>query len=205
MNFKSYKEALGKNAAALAKKIKKEGVAVSPHWVDLREVSNIIDSFAQGVEPILEGKYTGHSTFSALLTTKAVGIMLNHSENRMRKEDINKAIEMAKEFGLKTIVCVESAEEGIDISKMEPDALALESKELIGTGISITKKKPDELIKLIKNVEIPVYAGAGISSKEDVEKAINLGCYGVFVSSSIVKSPQPDKKVDEFLSAMRKI
>jgi len=42
-----------------------------------------------------------------------------------------------------------------------------------------------------------------VRSADDVSVALDLGAEGVFVSSAIVKSDNPEKKIREFLEVMQ--
>jgi len=79
---------------------------------------------------------------------------------------------------------------------MLPDMIAVEPPELIGTGISISKARPElitESLKQIRKVNrsVKVLCGAGVTTAEDVSKALELGSEGVLVASGVVKSKDP--------------
>ncbi|MCD6235493.1 MAG: triose-phosphate isomerase, partial [Thaumarchaeota archaeon] len=83
-----------------------------------------------------------------------------------------------------------------------PDMIAIEPPELIGTGIPVSKAKPEvvsgavEAVKRI-NTEVHVLCGAGISTGEDVARAIELGAEGVLLASAYVKAKDPKKVLSE--------
>jgi len=79
---------------------------------------------------------------------------------------------------------------------MIPDMIAIEPPELIGTGISVSKARPELITESVNeirrlNSRVKVLCGAGVTSAEDVSKALELGSEGVLVASGIVKSKDP--------------
>ena len=87
VNFKTYLEATGKRAVELAKKAEKVShetdiyVGVAPQLTDLLAVAQTvkIPVFAQHVDPIKPGSYTGHVLTEAVKQTGATGTLINHS------------------------------------------------------------------------------------------------------------------------------
>ena len=210
INFKTYAQATGRRALELAKVAEKVAkdlnveiiVAVQP--VDIRLVAENVEIpvYAQHVDPIKPGAHTGHILPEAVKEAGAKGTLLNHSENRLRLDIINEAIQRAKEVGLDTIVCADKPETSAAIAVLKPTAIAIEPPELIGTGISVSKAKPEVItntVNIIRKIDesIPILTGAGITFKDDVEKALNLGTQGVLVASAIVKAKSWEEKIKE--------
>ena len=85
------------------------------------------------------------------------------------------------------------------------DFVAFEDPELIGTGISVSKAKPELVRRNIEAIRagmaIPL-VGAGISTAEDVIASIALGAQGVLVASAVVKAKDVEAKVREFIEAL---
>jgi len=210
INFKTYAQATGRRALELAKVAEKVAkdlnveiiVAVQP--VDIRLVAENVEIpvYAQHIDPIKPGAHTGHILPEAVKEAGAKGTLLNHSENRLRLDIINEAIQRAKEVGLDTIVCADKPETSAAIAVLKPTAIAIEPPELIGTGISVSKAKPEVItntVNIIRKIDenIPILTGAGITFKDDVEKALNLGTQGVLVASAIVKAKSWEDKIKE--------
>ncbi len=210
INFKTYAQATGRRALELAKVAEKVAkdlnveiiVAVQP--VDIRLVAENVEIpvYAQHVDPIKPGAHTGHILPEAVKEAGAKGTLLNHSENRLRLDIINEAIQRAKEVGLDTIVCADKPETSAAVAVLKPTAIAIEPPELIGTGISVSKAKPEVItntVNIIRKIDesIPILTGAGITFKDDVEKALNLGTQGVLVASAIVKAKSWEEKIKE--------
>ena len=81
--------------------------------------------------------------------------------------------------------------------------------ELIGTGIPVSKSKPEvvnETVRLVRHVnpDVVTLCGAGITKGEDVSAALKLGTMGVLVASGIVKAKDPRKVIMEFAAAVNR-
>lgn len=208
-NFKTYPESTGENALKLAKlheSVSKETgkkiiIAVQP--ADILRVSHLgIPVFAQHIDAIEQGRHTGYITPESVKAAGADGVMLNHSEHPMKAWDVENAIKLCKKAGLKTLVFVSNLSEATDLKGYEPDYLAYEVPELVGTGRPISKEKPDELKEFVKKMEgstITLLCGAGISTGEDARIAKELGTRGVVVASAIVKSDNPKAVIEELV------
>jgi len=210
INFKTYAQATGRRALELAKvaeKVAKElnvEIAVAVQPVDIRLVAeNVgIPVYAQHVDPVKPGAHTGHILPEAVKEAGAKGTLLNHSEHRLRLDIINEAIQRAKEVGLETIVCADKPETSAAVAVLKPTAIAIEPPELIGTGISVSKAKPEVItntVNIIRKIDenIPILTGAGITFRDDVEKALDLGTQGILVASAIVKARNWEEKIRE--------
>jgi len=91
---------------------------------------------------------------------------------------------------------------------LKPDIIAIEPPELIGTGIPVSKAKPEvitDTIRLVReiNEKVVIVCGAGISRGEDVKAALKLGTQGVLVASGIVKVKDPYMVLRGFAEATR--
>jgi triosephosphate isomerase len=91
---------------------------------------------------------------------------------------------------------------------MKPDITSVEPPELIGSGISVSKAKPEivtDTVKLVKSVDpkMTILCGAGISTADDVAIALKLGTRGVLVASGIVKAKDPYSVLLSFANAIK--
>lgn len=217
VNFKTYSEATGRRALKLAKDAEKASlesgacIAVAPQFVDIPSIVEAVEIpvFAQHIDPVKPGSHTGHILPEAVKEAGAVGTLINHSERRLRLADIDAAIKRARDVGLTSLVCTNNADVSASAAALRPDMIAVEPPELIGTGIPVSKAKPEvvtgtvELVKRI-NPEVVILCGAGITNRDDVSAAITLGTEGVLVASGIVKAKDPYKVMLEFAEALTK-
>jgi len=215
INLKTYKESTGENAVRLASKAEKISretavcVAVSPQTVDLRAVIDNADIpvFAQHIDPVRHGKFTGHIMPEAIAEAGAAGTLISHSERRLTLDAIEATVRRARETGLLQVVCVDIIERGRSVAPFGPDVIAIEPPELIGSGIPVSKARPKVVSGAVEavqsiNPDVKVLCGAGITSGEDVAAAMKLGAEGVLVASGVVKTADPYGKLLELAEAM---
>jgi len=199
-NFKTYQSATAENAIKLAKihqDVAKEtgaDIRVAVQAVDLHGVGQAVNIpvMAQHIDPVGFGSNTGHILPEAVKSVGAEGTILNHSENRLERETLKRAIERAKEVGLITVVCAETPEEGASFLEFDPDYIAVEPPELIGGDISVSTAQPEIIenaAKLLGSEKLLV--GAGVKNGEDVRTCIKLGAKGVLLASGVTKAEDP--------------
>ncbi len=203
VNFKTYKQATGQRAVDLAKiceEVSKKTnikIIVAVQNVDLYHVSRdvSIPVFAEHMDPVDYGAYTGKDLPEALVENGAVGILINHSEDHLELSNIEADIKRAKGVGLMSVVCAASAKASEAVASFDPDYVAVEPPELIGGDVSVSKAKPElisDTVKLVKKVgNIPVLCGAGIKDRTDVKIALELGCEGILIASGVTKAKDP--------------
>lgn len=212
-NFKAYEQSVGMNAVQLAKiheKIAHESgvsLAIAVSSVDVYRVAKevSIPVFAQHVDPIDYGSFTGHILPQAVKKAGAVGTLLNHSERRIDSETLKNTISCAQKASLIRVVCAESPEEIEMFSAFDPDFLAFEPPELIGsTEKSVSSESPRSISESVALARgIPVLVGAGINSPKDIEVALKLGARGFLVATAVAKSLDPEKRLKEFVAALK--
>jgi len=215
INFKCFVS--GDKALKLAKicekvsKNYKVNIAVAPQFTDIATIAKSvkIPVFAQHLDAVEKGAFTGHVSAKALKEASAKGVIINHSEKKLPIKEIEKCVAIAKKYKLITVCCTDSLEEGEKIAELKPDFIAYEDPILIGTGKAISMVKPESVKKFVEIVtglepKVKVLCGAGISRGKDVAKALELGTVGVLVASSVVKARNPKKNLIEFSKFIRK-
>lgn len=209
VNFKTYEQATGEKAVALAKicdEVAKEygvNMVVAVQASDIRSVSEAVDIpvFAQHIDPVNYGSATGWILPEAVVEAGAVGTLLNHSERKLDIEDIDFRIIRAKEVGLATIVCSGGKTNEATIAEtkaicgLAPDYVAAEPPELIGGDVSVTTR-PELVTGVVEaaasvNPDVGVLTGAGVKTGQDVKDALKLGTLGVLLASGVTKAADP--------------
>jgi triosephosphate isomerase len=217
VNFKTYLEATGRKAIGLAKMAEKVSletevcIGIAPQFADITPIvkATSIPVFAQHIDPVTPGSFTGHVLPESVKEAGAVGTLVNHSERRLKLADIDAVIRRACEVGLTPVVCTNNAAVSAAAAALKPEMIAVEPPELIGTGIPVSKAKPEvvtgtvELVRRV-NPHVVILCGAGITKGEDVAAALQLGTEGVLVASGIVKAKDPYKALLEFAEAITK-
>ena len=218
VNFKTYLEATGKRAVELSKQIEKVAeskgakVGVAPQFCDLERVAASVDIpvYAQHIDAVTPGASTGHVLADAVKAAGADGTLINHSERPLRMADIDAAVQIAKQVGLRTVVCAGTARLAAAVSLSEPDMVAIEPPELIGTGRAVSKENPEIVTDSVKRVhrvnqEVAILCGAGISTGDDVYAALKLGTDGILVASGVVKAKDPGEVLAAFCDAVLRV
>ena len=217
INFKTYQEATGKKAvklAMIAEKVSLETdtcIGVAPQFADIATIAQQVSVpvFAQHIDPIKPGGFTGHVLADSIKETGAVGTLINHSERRLKLADIDATTKLARESNLVSVICTNNAAVSMAAAALRPDMIAIEPPELIGTGIPVSRAKPEvvtstvELVKRV-NEDVVILCGAGITKSDDVAAALRLGTEGVLVASGIVRAKNPHKALQEFAQAVTK-
>jgi len=212
INFKAYAEASGRRGlqlAQVAQKVSRETgitIAVAPQLTDLAFIASQVEIpvFSQHVDDVSPGSYTGHVTLEAVKDAGAVGTMVNHSEKRVRADQVDVIVKRARQLDLVTVVCTNTPEVTAAMAALAPDMVAIEPPELIGTGIPVSKARPEvvtasvDLVKRI-NPNVKVLCGAGITTGDDVAAALRLGAVGVLLASGVVKAKDWEKAIKDLV------
>ena len=213
VNFKTYKEASGKNGIDLALKLCEASkdlnidLIISPQTIDLKEMVEKVDCsiWAQHVDAKEQGRTTGFLSAQAVKEAGVEGVLLNHSEHKLSVGEIGEALSRSKEAGLKTLIFADSLKEASVVSQFNPDYIGYEPPELIASpDTSVARAKPE----VIKNVidELPnskILVGAGVKDSVDVETSMKLGAVGIALSSAIVLAEDPVKILEDLAEGFK--
>ena len=213
INFKNYEEVSADGAIRLgetrkvAEEIQVEIILAPPHPVlalIAREIE--IPVICQHIDDEKMGPSTGFMVPEIAKSYGAKGSLINHSERRIGMNSIARLVERLRRIGMVSIVCAQEPQEVVEISTFEPDFIAIEPPELIGSGRAVSKENPTVITKSIEGAgsRSRIICGAGISDKEDVSKAIELGSQGILVASGVIKATSWEKKITELASGMKR-
>jgi len=211
VNFKAYKQGTGANAVRLAKicdHVAMEmdaNIAVAVQALDLARVASSvrIPVFAQHADGFELGAHTGAVLPEALQYAGAQGTLVNHSEWKIPLPNIAAAVKQCRKFDMDIIACADTPENARNVAAAKPSFIAIEPPELIGGTISVSAARPEIITETTQSVRIPVLCGAGIHTREDVAKAIELGTVGVLVASGVVLSNNPEAVLKELVMGLR--
>jgi triosephosphate isomerase len=216
INLKNYLETAGDNTIKIVKDAEKVSekvdieIIISPPQPSLALITKQtnLKIISQHVDLKKTGSTTGFYIPEIVEKIGAKGSLINHSEHEIKIDEIKQLIEKLKVLKLISIVCVKTIEELIEILEFEPDYIAIEPPELIGTQKSISSEKPylirkcSEILKN-DNQKSKLICGAGINRKEDIKIALENGASGMLVSSSITKANDWYSKIFELASAFK--
>lgn len=206
VNYKAYEQAftdvgltIAREASRIAGRLGVRIILAVPSLIASKIVEIHDDIYTQHVDPVGFGAYTGFTPPESLKYVGVKGSIINHSEHKLVYRDVAKVVEVLKKAGLESLVCADTPGEAEGLAHLKPTMIAVEPPELIGTGIPVSRAKPEVITNAIEAVrrvaDIPVLAGAGITDAKDVEKAVELGAKGVLVASAVMKSRDPSKKL----------
>ena len=214
INFKNYEEIAGAKALKLAKiaeKVSKKyriKIAVAPPQQSLTEIARYhIPVLAQHLDTSSIGSTTGFMVPEIVKKSLVKGALINHSEHRIPAKQIMELVSRLKKLGMISVVCVKDVNEAKKYAKLNPDYIAIEPPELIGTGKAVSKERPEVITRSVSAVKqarnsTKLLCGAGIVSGEDVTKAMQLGARGILVASGIVKAKNWTRTIEEFARAI---
>lgn len=213
LNFKTYLESTGKNALKLAQSchsVAQEtgvNIMVAPQYADIYRITEELDVpvFAQHIDPVDVGGHTGSVLPESVKEAGAIGTLINHSEQRMQLFNVDAAVKKAFSLQMKSVVCTNNIETSAAASTLNPDFVAIEPPELIGSGIPVSKAEPEIVEKTVQlihdiNKDVRVLCGAGISTGEDMKAAIELGSEGVLLASGIILADDPREALMDLVS-----
>ena len=214
LNLKNYQEIFAKNALKIALEAQKISqkysidIIICPPNPLLYYLSNELDIpvFAQHVDYAKIGSSTGAIVPELLNSIGITGSLINHSEKRIPLNQIESIVKKFKELDLSSLVCAQTVEEVKLISQLDPDLIAIEPPELIGSGRSVSKVNPNIITDSVNaansvNSNVDILCGAGIMNFDDVKIALNLGSKGILIASGVVQSDNWDQKIKELVSA----
>lgn len=212
INYKAYENSYGEKGMEISKKIEKVSkeygvpiiVSVPATMIHRLSKETELTVYAQHVDGLDHGAKTGSILPEMVKDAGGKGSLLNHSEKRVRLDEIHDAIIRMRRLGLESVVCVDRYELVHSMGILNPDAILIEPPELIGSGVAVSKAKPEVITRAVDEIRkvkgVYLIAGAGITSGEDVYKAIELGADGIGVASAVMKAKDPEKVVSDFVS-----
>jgi len=217
LNLKTYEQSTGQKAldfARVAERVHEKtgiSIALAAQALDIQALvdASEIPVFSQHIDPVFPGRNTGYVLPEAVAESGCYGTLLNHSEHQLPMDVLEKSIQRAKEVDLFTCVCADTIENAKRIALFNPDVIAIEPSELIGSGISVSKAQPEIVSGSVKGVQsvnsnVTVLCGAGITNGEDASAALDLGAKGILVASGVVKSDDPYRSLLDLARSMQR-
>lgn len=159
---------------------------------------------AQAMEPLKPGRGMGHILPEALAAAGVRATFLNHAENPMTINDLAMTIDRANDLGILTVVCSNEVADTKALAALHPDCMVCELNSLIGTGKTADISYMIQTNEIVRSVDpdIKVLQAAGISSGDDVYKAIKSGADATGGTSGIVAAADPIAKLEEMFAAL---
>ncbi len=211
INFKNYTDIGGEKTLELSKVAEQVRnstgveIVIAPPQPSLSQVCTMVKTpvISQHVDSSTPGSTTGYFVPEIVKSYGVIGSLINHSEHRIDSLDsIGELVEVLRGLPMVSVVCARTVEEARDIARFNPDFIAIEPPELIGSGKAVSKENPAIITESIaaateQSKSSKVICGAGIIDRTDVESALRLGANGILVASGIIKAPSWHDKIYE--------
>jgi triosephosphate isomerase len=214
INFKNYTEISAEKTVSLALAAQKAAktlnveIVVAPPQPSIAIVKQNVDIpvFCQHIDDAKTGQSTGFFIPEMARAYGAAGSIINHSEHRLSYGVISNLVQRLKQLSMTSVVCAQTPNEVTELAKLNPDFIAIEPPELIGSGKAVSKESPKIILDSIKSAAqnskyTKLICGAGIVDQSDATAALQLGVEGILVASGIIKSNSWYEKILELGSA----
>lgn len=205
VNFKVYPGTGGENGLGLARKIDRVATetgaefVLTPQLPDIRLIAAETDLTvtAPHMDALSPGRGMGKILPETIREAGALGVVINHAENRDSFVDVERKIQRCREVGLDSIVCVDSLEMGEAVAAFDPDSVIFEKPEDISTDRAITQTHPERVEEFVammseENPRTKVLVGGGISSPDDVRLAFEQGADATGAASAVSLADDPE-------------
>jgi triosephosphate isomerase len=185
-------------------------IIFTPQYVDIPVLAGAVKNvliFAQHMDDLTIGRGVGSVLPEAVKAAGAAGVLLNHAERKLPHDVLERTIRRADEVGLASMACADDLAEALEVARMAPNIIIVESPGQIGVGKRAEGDR--EMIARVNaaiwqvNPEIRILHGAGISSGQDVYNIISAGAQAAGSTSGIIKAINPFAMLEEMISSLR--
>ncbi len=216
VNFKTYQESTGERGLSLLNALGEvAGITNIPiipvvSILDLSYFSGktLLPLWIQHIDPFDYGAHTGFVLADEVLRLQGKGTFLNHSEHPISMRILTATVKKVQNSKLQSLIFAKDIETLEKVIKLKPSYVSYEPPELVGsTTTSVASAKPEiisEAVEVSRRNGIPLIVGAGIHSKEDVSKSIELGASGFAVATNIVKAQDPKNALLNLLEGFKR-
>lgn len=213
LNLKAFPNCLGPGALRMAESLARAGaaagvaVAVAPSAPDIGRVAHAVDVavVAQHVDDADAGQHTGSIVAESVEASGGRGSLVNHSEHPVDTETAQRIVERLRGSGLVPVLCARTVDEAAKLGRLRPAYLAIEPPELIGGTVAVSSARPELIAGAVDAVrrvapDTRVLCGAGIHTRADVSRALELGSSGVLVASAVARATDPGAALADLLA-----
>jgi indole-3-glycerol phosphate synthase len=118
----------------------------------------------------------------------------------LKEDELSELIKYTKKLNLSSLVEIHDEEDLEKALKAGAEILGINNRNLSTLKVNIEQSL--KIFPLIPK-HIPVIAESGYNKTEEIKKIKEMGFKGVLIGTSLVKSLDPEKKLREFLEALR--
>ncbi|MFH1420978.1 MAG: triose-phosphate isomerase [Candidatus Aenigmatarchaeota archaeon] len=204
VNFKNYRNGVGKNAIQLANEFDRIARKLNTDIILAVDAASIypvsqtvsIPVFAQHVDGVGFGPYTGHIIPESLKHNGASGTLMNHAEKIVDVSHVLSAISRCSPLGLKSAVYVHSIKSAKQVAYASPDYMIFDS--VFSNLASKTKAQlVGEFVKIVKevNAKIKLLYEMRFYELQNAKQLMDCGLDGLSVPFLATKR-EPEKIVE---------
>lgn len=209
--LKTYKQSTGDQVIKLLSPVKKIIAETNVPIIAVAQATDIyrikkeldIEVWAQHVDPIDPGKNTGWISPYSVKQAGATGAIINHSEHKLKEEEIVATIKKARQYNLKILLIGQTVEMVTRFDSYDIDYLSFEKEDLIAGPVSMIDQQEEVIKNLVRIVKHPLIIGAGINDGEDTKKTKAAGAAGVLMATYFVTAPDPEQKLRELAEGFK--
>ncbi|MDG5821575.1 triose-phosphate isomerase [Natronococcus sp. A-GB7] len=215
INYKLYEGTAGANGLELAKTIeavhRQTGAtfAVAPQIPDIYRIAEETNLLvvAQSIDGLVAGRGNGRISLAAVAEAGAAGVLINHPESPEEFSDVGGVVAGCAEYGLESIVCVDSVDLGRAALTFDPDCLLLENPADIASDRALARTHPERVEAFVsmvesENPETRILLGGGISTAADVAASLEHGADAAGAASAFVDANDREAWLSEIAESL---
>lgn len=215
INYKLYEGTAGAAGLELAKTIEavhqQTGAtfAVAPQTPDIYRIAaeTELPVVAQSVDALEAGRGTGRISLAAVAEAGAAGVLVNHPERPAAFSDVGDIVAGCVEYGLESIVCVDSVEMGRAALTFDPDCLLLENPADVASDRALARTQPervDAFVSMVdgENPETRILLGGGITTAADVAASLDHGADAAGAASAFIDADDREAWLTEIADSI---
>ena len=215
VNYKLYEGTAGADGLELAKSIeavqRRTGATfvVAPQVPDIYRIAEEtgLPVVAQSVDALEAGRGNGRTSLAAVAEAGAAGVLVNHPESPAAFSDVGAVVDRCAEYGLESVVCVDTVDTGRAALAFGPDCLLLENPADVASDRALARTHPERVEAFVSMVESErpgtrVLLGGGISTAADVTASLEHGADAAGAASAFVGADDPEAWLSDVAAAL---
>lgn len=160
----------------------------------------------QGMDTEGLGASMNRVTAESLVDAGAWGVMLNHDADPLDGDQLELAMQRARDVDLATVVCAGTEPEAVRFAGLGPAVVLFEPPDLIGIASTGTRKwiaASTEAIHLAGGDDVMAMHAGGISTPEIARAVMAAGADGTGSTSGVLSAVDPAEAAHRFIAATR--
>jgi triosephosphate isomerase len=215
INYKLYEGTAGTDGLELAKTIeavqRRTGAtfAVAPQIPDIYRIAEETDLsvVAQSIDALAAGRRNGRISLAAVAEAGAAGVLVNHPESPAEFSEVGDVVAGCGEYGLESIVCVDSVDLGRAALTFDPDCLLFEKPADVASDRALARTHPERVEAFVsmvesENPETRILLGGGISTAADVTASLERGADAAGAASAFVDATDREAWLSDIAASL---